>query len=309
VRASLSLSAVRENDVARGHALYVAAALDGCQGLHSQAEQMLTECLNLRRHLENRYDLAMTLSTRSVVFLSAGEAAKAREDEVEAARIFREIDHRVGEALALLHLGEIEAYEANDAEAQGYLERAVSTAHDIGYAEVEAEAELVLGQLEFNLGKWGSASLRFERSMEVCLVSEDKRGQASATWWLGKLALRRGDLDGARLRLAAALRAFHTFEMNAELVGCLEDFAELLTVANAAESAATIMGAAASLRERLSLRRSPRAEQLWLQQTTRTKGLIGERVFETSVANGKALSASVAVESALAFNPLELEAA
>ena len=85
------------------------------------------------------FDLAATLSTRSLVMLHAGQAAEARRDESEAVDLFRKLEHRVGEAMALLHLGQIEAYVGNDDDACRYLEQGISIARDIGYAEVEGE--------------------------------------------------------------------------------------------------------------------------------------------------------------------------
>ena len=57
-----------------------------------------------------------------------------------------------------------------------------------------------------------------------------------------------------------ASRAFKNFEMWEELLGCLEDFAELLHREGAAGLAIRISGAVARARERLNLARSPRAE-------------------------------------------------
>jgi tetratricopeptide (TPR) repeat protein len=309
VRASLALPAVQASEVAHGHALYVGAALADSQGFHSEAQRMLSECLALRRKLDNSFDLAATLSTRAVVLLHAGQTAEARSDESEAVAIFRELEHRVGEAMGLLHLGQIDAYVGNDDDARRYFEQGTSIAREIGYAEVEGECELMLGQLELNAGDLDGAVARFERSLEVCRESDEKRGQAAATWWLGKVDLRRGDLDSARLRLNGALHAFHTFEMNAELIGCLEDFGELISMAGAIDKAVGLIGAAASLRERLGLPRSPRAEAHWTWIITRIKGLAGEHVFQASFAKGGNWPTGDAVAVALGFNALERIAA
>ena len=71
------------------------------------------------------------------------------------------------------------------------------------------------------------ARLRFKRSLTVCRDAGDKRGEANALRWLAQVDLQRGDLASARRRLAEALRAFRAFEMREELLGCLEDHAEL----------------------------------------------------------------------------------
>ncbi|HJU22743.1 MAG TPA: hypothetical protein VJ891_09550, partial [Casimicrobiaceae bacterium] len=309
VRASLALPAVRENEVAQGHALYVGAALADSQGFHGEAQRMLGECLALRKKLDNRFDLAATLSTRSIVLLHAGLADQARADESEAVTIFREIEHRVGEAMALVHLGQIEAYAENDVDARRHLEQGIALARDIGYAEVEAECELTLGQLALNKNDLDGAVARFERSLEICAESEDKRNQAVAMWWLGRVNLRRHDVDGARLRLGNALRAFHAFEMNAELVGCLEDFAELLATTGLVDNAVNLMGNATSLRERLGLSRPQRAEEDWKRTIAHARQLAGDAAFEASFARGREQSTEEAVTCAIAPRPVEMAAA
>ncbi|HEX7373410.1 MAG TPA: tetratricopeptide repeat protein, partial [Steroidobacteraceae bacterium] len=299
VRASLAHPAVQASELAQGHALYVGAALADSQGLNAEAQKMLDECLAIRRKLDNPFDLAATLSTRSLVLLHSGHTEEARIDESEAVKIFREIEHRVGEAMALLHLGQIEVHAQNDADARAHLEEAIALAREIGYAEVEAECELTLGQLALYAGDVPGAVARFERSLEVCNESEDKRNEAVATWWLGRVKLREGEFGDARVRLTAALRAFHAFEMTPELIGCLEDFAELLAKAGAIETAVDLMGAAASLRERLALTRSPRAEGRWQWAIAHARERSGEALFQAAFARGRERTTEEAVACAL----------
>jgi predicted ATPase/class 3 adenylate cyclase len=306
VRASLAQPAVRETDVAHGHALYVGAALADSQGFYLEAEQMLDECLALRRKIDAQFDIAATLSTRSLVKLHTGRAAEARKDESEAVVIFRQLEHKTGEVTALLHLGQIEAYAGNGADARRYLEQTISAARTIGYAEVEGEGELTLGQLELTLGNLEGAVTRFERSQEVCVEAEDKRGQASAMWWLGKVDLRRRAFEAARVRLTGALRAFHAFDMNAELSGCLEDLGELLVIAGSVDDGVRLMGAAASLRERMVLPRSSSDEERWKGAIGQARDRMGEQAFGAALASGRNWPTVDAVQYSLAANLAEL---
>jgi tetratricopeptide (TPR) repeat protein len=299
VQNALELPGVRDNPFGRGHALYVGAALADSQGFHAAAEQMLDECLAVRRTLDAPVDIAATLSTRSLVMLHTGRAAEARKDESEAVEIFRNLKHQSGEAMALLHLGQIEAHVGNYADARRLVEQAVSIAREIGYAEVEGEGELTLGQIELNCGDVAGAASKFEHSQEVCRDAEDKRGQASATWWLGKIDLRERHLERARVRLTAALRAFQSFEMNAELAGCLEDFGELLVDAGSAGEGAKLFGVTSSLRERLSLSRTAAEEERFKRTVAGARELAGVEQFDSAFATGRSLGTSEAVQLAL----------
>jgi len=309
VRASLALPGVREGESAYGLALYVGAALADSQGFHTEAQQMLGECLVLRRKQDSKFDLAATLSTRALVMLHGGRAADARQDESEALDILRQLKHQFGEAIALMHLGQIEAYDGNAGKAKEFLEQALSLAREISFAEVEGEAELLMGQLAFDAGDLSQAVARFERSQAVCQDSEEKRGQASASWWLGKVDLSRQDLDSARQRLGSAMRTFHAFEMFTELTGCLEDFSELLLSTGSADMGARFLGTAVSLRERLNLPRSPRNEERWNQVVARARDAVGAEAFNAALATGRAWTTGDAVQFALAAEAKELAAA
>jgi hypothetical protein len=76
---------------------------------------MLENCLALRRRLGNPLDIAATLSTLSMARLPLGDSDGARTAEEEALGLFRQIGNREGEAIGLLHLGQIEFDAGNDA--------------------------------------------------------------------------------------------------------------------------------------------------------------------------------------------------
>ncbi len=309
VRGSLAIPAVLASDVAHAHALYVDAALADSQGRLAEAERMLGECLELRRKLGQPLDIAVTLSTRCNVHLHAGDAMGAREDESEAVSIFRQLKYQVGEAMGLLHLGQVDAYVGEDASARRNFEQSIVVAREIGYLEVEGESELMLGQVELEAGNLPAAVTRIARSLEICRDAEDKRGQASALWWLGKVDLRADHLDTARERLNGAIRAFQTFEMNAELIGCLEDYAQLSQTDGDVKEGVRLYGAAALLRERMTLKRAPRGEVSWQNAIGRAREALGVGEFEAAWSEGRGWETSEAIHHALATERSELTTA
>ena len=266
VRAALAMPAIQASDIAHAHALYVGAALAEGQSDYAQAREMLETCLTLRRGLGSLVDIAATLSTLSLARLQAGDAEGAAVGEHEALRIFRELGDRVGEAIGLLHLGQIGLYLEDEAQANSHLEQCLTIARDIKHQEVEGECELVLGEVAFEFGDRARACLRFKRSLTVCRDAGDKRGEANALWWLGRADLQAGDLASAKSRLADALQAFRSSEMWEELLGNLEDHATLAAVDGRAETAVHLASAASMSRDRLRLARSPRGEQRWRAQ-------------------------------------------
>ena len=266
VKAALALPAIESSDLAHAHALYVGAALAESQSDHAEALQLLEKCLALRRGLGSPVDVAATLSTLSLARLKAGDAQGAGVDEMEALETFRRMGDRVGEAIGLLHLGQIAYHIGDDERAREQLKQALAIAQDIDYREVEGECELALGEVALHAGDLPAAGKRLDRSLTVSREAADKRGEANALWWLGKVALQAGQWQPARAQLGEALKAFREFEMWDELLGCLEDHAVLARHLGSSDAAIRVAATATSARKRLGLSRPPRPEALWETQ-------------------------------------------
>jgi predicted ATPase/class 3 adenylate cyclase len=301
VQAALALPAIGASPIAHGHALYVGAALAETQSDHAEARKMLETCLGLRRAQGNELDIAATLSTLSMARLQAGDAVDATASESEALQIFRRLGDRLGEAIGLLHLGQISLFQGDDATARGHLEQCLAIGREIRNQEVEGECELVLGEVAFETADHAQASHRFKRSLTVCREAGDKRGEANALRWLARVDLQAGDLASARQRLSDALRAFRAFEMHEELLGCLDDYAELDHAEGKVEVAVGLAAAATRSRERLGLSRSPRAELRWQGLLGRLRRAITAAPFESAWDEAQHWQIDDAVREALSW--------
>ena len=186
LRAALALPAVEASDVAQGHALYVGAALAAAQGDYAEARRMLEKSLVLRRGLGNPIDIAATLSTLSWVRLHEGDAVQARACEEEALALFRKLGDRNGEAIGLQHLGEIDRELADHEGACRHIEESLAIARTIMHGELEGECERMSGEVALEEGDFLTARARFTRALEVSSGAGDKRGEATALWFLGK---------------------------------------------------------------------------------------------------------------------------
>ena len=311
VRAALALPDVQASPMAQAHALYVGAALATSQSDHAQAQQMLETCLTLRRQLGNVADIAATLSTLALARFGRGDAEGALQGEQEALQLFRDSQHDVGEAVAMLHLGQFLSHLGDEAAAREHLEQSLSLARQIRHQEVEAECELVLGKLAFMHEQHTTAARHFDRSLGICRASGDRHGEANALWWQGKLTLQNGEPAAARLPLNAALRAFVAFELRLELLLCLHDHALLLSRTGAADVAVAVEAASFAGLERMKLPRPPRAEQRAQSELEALRAAVGDAArFDSAWARGLAVDLDVAVRQALADRPaLETAAA
>lgn len=299
VQAALALPAIQSSSVAQAWALYVGAALAENQSDHGEARKMLETCLELRRAEGSQVDIAATLSTLSMTRLQAGDASGAAANESEALQIFRSLEDRIGEAIGLLHLGQIGFYQGDHETARSCLEQCLAIAHDIRHQEIEGECELVLGAVAFEMADQPQACHRFKRSLTVCREAGDKRGEANALRALARIDLQAGDLVSARLRLSEALRAFQAFEMREELFGCLEAHAELAGAEGKVEIAVSLAAAAARARDRLSLIRPPRGQQQWQALLDQLRRTMTEAPFESAWSEGQQWQIDDAVRQAL----------
>jgi tetratricopeptide (TPR) repeat protein len=245
-------------------------------------------------------DIAATLSTLSLVRLQTGDAAGAEVGEREALQIFKQLGDRVGEAIGLLHLGQIANYRGELDAARTLLEQCLAVARDIKSIDIEGECELHLGEAAFDAGLPDKAAQHFKRSLIVCREGGDKRGEANALWHLGQIDLQGADVASARARLAESLQSFNAFGMRAELLGCLEDCAALARLEMRKDDAARLGGAIDIARERLNLKRAPRAEERWSMQLAALQGVLPAAEFESARDEGRQWQIDDAVRGALA---------
>ncbi|HVO89269.1 MAG TPA: tetratricopeptide repeat protein [Casimicrobiaceae bacterium] len=295
IRAALALPDLQGPTVARAHALYVGGVLATNQGDYAEANRMLEECLAIRRQLDVPREVAGTLSTLSTLHLQQGDAAKARVFQEEALPIFRALGERVGEGIALLNLGEIAVHLHEADAARKLLEQCLAIARSIAHLELESECERKLGELALDAQDVAAAEARFNRSLEMCRDAEDKRGEAIALWCLSRTDAARGLHESARKRLAEALAAFKAFEMSAEALDALDDYAVLLSTVGASEAAVRLRSAASTLRANLALSSSRRVDH----DIDSARASLGDAAFQGAWTSAEAWSLDQALDYAL----------
>jgi predicted ATPase/class 3 adenylate cyclase len=300
IRAVLALPDLQSPGLPRAHALYVAGALAVNQSDYAAAKPLLTECLALRRELASPRETAATLSTLSIVHLQRNDPATARDYELEALAIFRQLGDRVGEGIGLVHLGEICMELRELGPAREYFAQCLAIARELRYQELESECECKVGEVALLEQDAAEARECFARARKLCHVAEDKRGEATAVAWLGRVDVATGDFEPARRRLVEALRAFRTFDMNAEALDCLEDLAQLRQFAGECALAVRLYAAASGAREALALPRSAHRDARWQANLEGARAGLDARGFDAAWAEGQPWTLDQAVDYALA---------
>jgi predicted ATPase/class 3 adenylate cyclase len=300
VRSALALPAIQASDLAHAWALYVGGGLAESQSDHTEAKRLFETCLVLRRRLGNPVDIAAALSTLSLARLQGGDAAGAEADETEALALFRESGDRRGEAIGLLHLGQIRMYTEDYPAARDFLEQGLAVSQALHHQETEAEFQLLLGALALCTGDTAGAELWLKRSLTVCREAADRRGEANAQRWLARCDLAHGDHAGTRTRLGEALRAFMAFEMWEETLGAVDDGAQLAAAEGDAVLATRLLAASQQARDRLQLARAPQPQRRHEATVAQLQGRLGPADFAAQWQAGLAWEVRDAVAHALA---------
>lgn len=300
VRALLGVPRVRADDFFHAHALYVGACLADAQSDHDAALRLLAISLELRRQLSNPVDIAATLSTMAVSRLRSGDAVSALGAGLEALALFATAGHRVGEGIALLQLGQIEAFRGEEAQARRHLQAALALARELAHPETEADVEALLGQMALAAGDAEAAGRHFERAQQICRAAADLRGQANALGWQGRLDLLGGRPGPAAAKLGEALVAFAAFEMREHMLTCLEEHVELARQLGGRDGALRLAAAAEQLRANAQLKRSAAAQQRWAALLQDLRGNAGP-AFDVLWQQGQAWSTEQALRQAQAL--------
>jgi tetratricopeptide (TPR) repeat protein len=164
---------------------------------------------------------------------------------------------------------------------------------------VEGECERLLGELALDAGDLEAAQARFTRALAISRDAGDKRNEAIGLWYMGRAELACGVFDVAEERLSSALAVFQSFRMNAEAIGCLEDYATLLRVRGDVEGAVSLSATLESARRMLALPRRPRAEPGWDGERLSSRAAMGDQAYDAAWARGSERLLEDAIEQLL----------
>jgi non-specific serine/threonine protein kinase len=247
----------------RGHALY---ALGAIQAFHTDgsivAKPYFEEALALFRALDAKREVARCSTALAATASRNGEHARAEELLEEAERYFRETGDRMGQASTLANLAAGAWRQGDLARARGYFETGLVLLRE-------------LGELTF---------------------------QAQAAVGLAFVTMRLGDLAASRAALREALGAVGALGgRNAHTAGALLAAGELATANGHWEDAARWFGAADAVLLKLGLTMDE-TDVWWAERArsdARLREALGQDVYESALADGRALAGPEAITRAL----------
>jgi tetratricopeptide (TPR) repeat protein len=243
----------------RARALNAVGNLALYQGDHDEAEPLFRESLDLYRELDDARRSARTQTNLALLALARGQYADAEPLLVECATLARTLGEAQLLAVNLGNLAIVVHARGDSDKAATLFEESLKLAREVGDSFLTSEALSARGRAECRDGNPESAEASFVESLTIA-----------------------GDLTDPD----AAAQA-------------LEGFAELAFATHAPKRAATILGAAARLREEIGLALSVREEREHKRLAAAARAALGDAAFDQAWREGSAMELEEAARYAL----------
>jgi len=243
----------------RGRALSAVGNLALSQRDDDEAERLFRESLALFRELDDARMSANVQTNLALLALARGQYADAEPLLVECATLARTLDNAHLLAVNLGNLAIVVRARGDAERAASLFEESLTLARDVGDSFLTSEVLSAMGRAECREGNLESAEANLVESLTIA-----------------------GDLTNPD----AAAQA-------------LEGFAELAVAKNALKRAATILGAAARLREEIGLRISVHEECEHKRAAAAARAALGDDAFDQAWREGSAMDLEDAVRYAL----------
>ncbi|HYZ10243.1 MAG TPA: tetratricopeptide repeat protein, partial [Pseudonocardiaceae bacterium] len=174
-------------------------------GFWSDVRYLCGQALTVYRHLDDRRGEALALRGLGEVERLVGEYPQAREYHGRALSLARDLGDRRGEVLALRGLGEVERLAGEYPQAREYHGQALSLARDLGDRRGEVLALWGLGQVERRVGEYGLAREYHTQALSLARDLGDRPGEVDALRGLGHVERLVGEYGQARKDYTQAL--------------------------------------------------------------------------------------------------------
>jgi tetratricopeptide (TPR) repeat protein len=285
---------------ARAKALAVEGMLAWRQGDLPRASSLLQDALALYEGLGDSVGAAHARHHLAHVHEARGDLTGAARLFEESLDVFRGCDDTWGLVLTLNCLGDALARRGDHERATALIEEGLTRATGAGDRHGMADALRLLGSERLHAGDDKRAVALLRESLALCRSLGDRQGTALSLRALTTASIQRGDYATARALAAESLRLAQ--EMG-DGQGSIGDLATLAAVARREERfdhAATLLGTADALLQRLGASLSPCAQA----ESDRTQAVVrahlGDDGFSARYGEGQALSLEEAAVRRLA---------
>ncbi|MBL8093608.1 MAG: tetratricopeptide repeat protein, partial [Anaerolineales bacterium] len=171
-----------------------------------RAAECIDRAIRPKRELDDRLGLALALAHRGIVHAYNNEVASAEAVYQESLTLYRQLGDRIGTTVALHNLGNLAVQCGDNARASGPFEECLRVYQELGDPAGVATISLGLGTIALEARDLNEAEACFERSRALAQTIGDPYTETTALNALGGLALERGNVDAAEVLLQQTRR-------------------------------------------------------------------------------------------------------
>jgi predicted ATPase/class 3 adenylate cyclase len=285
-----------DETMTRADVLTAAGVLGAAQGDHAAAMRYHEQSLALHERLGNRKGIQFALHNLANAAQHQGDAARARGLYERVLEIAGNDDPNV--SFVRVALADVADSQGDREAARVNYERAIEDVRSTGDAWGMAYAQSSYGQSAARHGEYSVARERYEQALEISRQLGDQRGEARLMTLLADVDVDEGNHASALGLLYGALEIRCRLGDSPGICSALERFSAGAMEVDAA-SAARILAAAASLRERTGARLSLAGQAAVDQQLARLQATLGGEFGDLWQA-GSAVSVDEALRDAAA---------
>ena len=295
---SVTLCRALENKRELAFSLTWLAFTAGTQGDPKTASLLAEESVTLFRQVEDRWGVAWALFCLAAATSSLHDYSLARSYYEESLTLCRALGEKWGVAVALGGLGVTAFAQGDYTVARPLLEEGVVLVRPQRDKRSLALNLYYLGRITRHGGDYQQALALFEESLALYEELGNKPGIARLLCMLGKMACDKGDYGQAGAQLKESLALKQ--ESRRGIASVLAGFATLTVARQQAKLAAQLLGAVEVLREAIgSPPLSPDERTDYEQALVAARTALGEEAFATAWAQGRAMPLEQAIAYAL----------
>jgi predicted ATPase/DNA-binding CsgD family transcriptional regulator len=189
-----------------------------------------------------------------------------------------------------LLIGAADFYEGKDDEARERLEQVMMLYKSLQLRTQIAEAQGYLGLIALRRGDSEGALTHLSESLQLRKAVGDEQAIAWAECWLARVERARGNLSEARLLLEDGLSRAIKAHSRLYTAMGLEEFGKIVAEQNESVWAAQILGTAAALREAMGAPMPPVEEPEYEKAIMLLHSILGEASFQAAWAEGRGMT-------------------
>ncbi len=270
------------------------------QGQYTTAQQLLQQSLDLCRTLGDTFGIARSLNLLGNLAWEQDTLSAAYAYYVESLRLHQSVGDQVSIAVGFLNVGSMELQRGAVAAAHTNCQACLRIGHAIGHQGVTAMALKSLSWIAFAQQAYAQAQSYGEEALAIFQRLGDKNHIGQTLGALGDVMVKLGKPEAALAYYCQNVQTVHQSGHHRALFAALEDIAHLLSAVDRKhETAVRLLGAAARLRQTLTVAVAPNQQADYEQRIATLRQRLDDEIFAMLWTQGETAPLDTIVTEAL----------